>query len=595
MKLPARKYKLRHMLGVVFSANPFYCSLRAFVTITGGVMPALTVTCAALFIRRAVDAAGGGSMTGVWWPLAGLIGSIAWDWVMTAFCKLLVIRANNRLHAEFVTAFALRRAQLAYHHVENNDTYDLIQRVTDGPEDQFMGAFDTLCWLTNMVLNIFSVAALLLVHMPVVALLILGIGVPVMFFAVKTGKINYDGFRETNKPMRRLGYLGEVLTQRDAAMERAMFGYSEKVNRRFLDVFDQARGIFLRVTRRLMIRNLGSQMLTVGMSLAIALLMLGGVLRKPETFPLYVSLVGTVFTLVQYTAWRIPGCMGHLSQFSEYLKDFTTFCGLEQVEDATVMPLYPEQAPQEIVFDDVWFRYPQTELDVLCGVNFTLCANRHYALVGANGTGKSTIVKLLLGLYTNYTGRILVDGRELRDLPPAERKGLFAAVHQDFARYGVTLRENIALGAGVDLEQTTPDTNHAETLLGMEDIAAELPRGYDTVLGKNIENGQELSGGQWQRVALARAMASPAPVIMLDEPTAALDPLSESAVYQSFGEISQNRTTLFISHRLGSTQLADEIIVLDAGVVCQQGSHQQLMAQGGLYAEMYDAQRSWYQ
>ncbi|MDR3121389.1 MAG: ABC transporter ATP-binding protein/permease, partial [Clostridiales bacterium] len=216
---------------------------------------------------------------------------------------------------------------------------------------------------------------------------------------------------------------------------------------------------------------------------------------------------------------------------------------------------------------------------------------KHYSFVGVNGAGKTTITKLITGLYTNYDGAILVDGRSLRGFSQAELKGLSTVVYQDFARYSFSLYDNIAIGAvGAD----DADVNSAIDLIGLREAAEKLPDGVYTNLGKIFENGVDLSGGEWQRVAMARSLISKAPLRILDEPTAALDPVSESRVYSQFEQISQGKATIFISHRLGSTKLADTIFVLSDGKITERGAHRELMGLNGLYAEMYSAQADWY-
>jgi len=192
----------------------------------------------------------------------------------------------------------------------------------------------------------------------------------------------------------------------------------------------------------------------------------------------------------------------------------------------------------------------------------------------------------------------------LREYPASTLKALFSVVYQDFARYFVTMKENIMLG-DISRDITATDgCNHkrpaitphdAAILAGLEETMNELANGIDTPLGKILEGGQDISGGQWQRVAIARSLISRAPVKMLDEPTAALDPISESQVYSQFEKLMRGNTTVFISHRLGSTKLADEILVIEDGKIIERGSHDKLVAESGQYAEMFESQRGWYQ
>jgi ATP-binding cassette subfamily B protein len=248
----------------------------------------------------------------------------------------------------------------------------------------------------------------------------------------------------------------------------------------------------------------------------------------------------------------------------------------------------------------------------LDGLSFKLERGRHYAFVGKNGAGKTTVTKLLTGLYTEYEGGIYVNGKELRTFAAGALKAMFSVVYQDFAKYYISLKDNVALGdaagmgaagmsaagmgaagmsaagmgaAGGDAASGSAASGGAFGMgvyarvpeairqAGLDGTVAELPGGADTPLGKIKENGHEISGGEWQRVAMARSLISRAPVKILDEPTAALDPIGESRVYGEFEKLMRGKTTIFISHKLGSTKLADEILVIDGGRVIERGTH----------------------
>jgi ATP-binding cassette, subfamily B, bacterial len=241
----------------------------------------------------------------------------------------------------------------------------------------------------------------------------------------------------------------------------------------------------------------------------------------------------------------------------------------------------------------VTFAYPDTDKEILKNFNLKLYAKKYYAFVGANGAGKTTITKLLTGLYDNYTGSILIDGKNLRNFTQPELKAMFSIVYQDYAKYQISMKDSIGLGhVHGAVEQ---EIMNAVNSIGLNEVVGKLPYGIDTSLGKVKEHGFDLSGGEWQKVAIARSLLSHAPIHILDEPTAALDPVIESEIYQLFGKVSKGRTTFFITHRLGATRLADEIVVIAGGQVAEQGSHNKLMNMGGIYFEMFEAQRGWYE
>ena len=248
-----------------------------------------------------------------------------------------------------------------------------------------------------------------------------------------------------------------------------------------------------------------------------------------------------------------------------------------------------------IRFENVGFHYPGKDSWALRHVNLEIAPGDSIALVGENGAGKTTFVKLLAGLYEPSEGRIILDGRELSTWDPELLRKRFGVLFQDFNKYQLKLRENIGLGS-VDHLSDQPRIERAAERGGASELLTSLPGGLDAALGHWFEKGSELSGGQWQKVALARAfMREDADILVLDEPTAALDAESEHAVFQRFRELAKNRTTIVISHRFPTVRMAKNIIVLEQGQVVEHGSHESLLEHGGKYARMFKLQAQGYQ
>lgn len=243
----------------------------------------------------------------------------------------------------------------------------------------------------------------------------------------------------------------------------------------------------------------------------------------------------------------------------------------------------------EIEFRNVTFSYPESEEIILDNVSFRFTNKEHIALVGANGAGKSTIIKLLCRLYQPISGQVIINQVNLYDLDPKQFHKLLCVVFQDFGCYWLTLRENIALG---DIAKINDDAALARAMqLGMLQHY-NIP--LSTPLGKLESDGVDISGGQWQRIAIARACISESQFIILDEPTAALDPMAESELYENFMGLTKYRGCIIVSHRLASAKLADRILVLDQGKIVENGAHTELLKNRGLYAKMFKAQESWY-
>lgn len=248
-----------------------------------------------------------------------------------------------------------------------------------------------------------------------------------------------------------------------------------------------------------------------------------------------------------------------------------------------------------LTFDNVYFKYPHTEKYVLSGVSFTLNRGDKLSIVGINGSGKSTIIKLILGLYEIESGQILINGYPISDYNMQDVRKLFSVLFQSFVQYPLTLRENITLS---DLEHMGDDKQIEAVLqkFGLyEELQQKLEHGLDSYMTRSFDdNGTELSKGQWQKLALARAYFKDSPIIIFDEPSASLDAAAEDKIFKNFESISEGKTGIMISHRISSAHMSNKIIVLDGGTISEQGTHDELISLGGLYAKLYNLQREKY-
>jgi ATP-binding cassette subfamily B protein len=255
------------------------------------------------------------------------------------------------------------------------------------------------------------------------------------------------------------------------------------------------------------------------------------------------------------------------------------------------------RAPRPIArgfeFRNVSFAYPGTTRRVLNRFNFTLSPGESVALIGENGQGKTTIVKLITRLYDPTEGEILLDGVDLREYDLADLHSEIGVIFQDFMRYEMTARENIAIGR-VEVEHTAQDIEDAGERSMAAEVIARLPGGYDQMLGRRFEGGVDLSGGEWQKLALARAYLRNAQLLILDEPTASLDARSEFEVFARFAELTSGKMALLISHRFSTVRMADRIVVLENGCLVEEGNHDHLVALGGRYATMFEMQAASY-
>jgi ATP-binding cassette subfamily B protein len=277
-----------------------------------------------------------------------------------------------------------------------------------------------------------------------------------------------------------------------------------------------------------------------------------------------------------------------------YLDDLFSFF---RIQPEILSPPNPRPFPRPMregfVFEDVGFRYPDAERWAVRHLNFTLRAGEVLALVGENGAGKTTLVKLLSRLYDPDEGRILLDGHPLTEYDLEDLRLNIGVIFQDFVRYYFNAADNIAVGRIEAREDRARIADAARRSMA-DEVIARLPKGYAQMLGKLFKGGVDLSGGEWQKIAIARAYMRAAPLLVLDEPTAALDARSEYEVFQRFKELSHGKTAVIISHRFSTVRMADRIIVLQHGAIEEVGTHEELIATGGHYAELFELQAAGY-
>jgi ATP-binding cassette subfamily B protein len=277
-----------------------------------------------------------------------------------------------------------------------------------------------------------------------------------------------------------------------------------------------------------------------------------------------------------------------------YLEDLFSFFDIRPSIRSPNDPLpFPAPIRSGFVFQDVGFRYPQSDAWAVRHLDLSIAAGEVLALVGENGAGKTTIVKLMARLYDPTEGRILLDGQDLRDYDPEELRRKVGVIFQDFVRFHFTAGENIGIGRVSELEDRDRVRDAAARSLA-DQVVARLPRGLDQPLGRRFDEGVDLSGGEWQKIAIARAYMRDADVLILDEPTAALDARAEFEVFQRFRDLSRGRTVVLISHRFSTVRIADRVVVLGDGRVLEEGSHAELIGKGGRYAELFELQAAGY-
>lgn len=601
LQSPPQEKRIRNLPGVVWrcltlvwAASPQTCVRAGLLQLVTGVAIAVELLAAKeLLSRLLVPSNGEGHALVVGLPLGILL--------MTATLVALasVVQAEQQqVMSELVTRHVNARllditTRVDLQHYETPTFFDRLERAQVAGEVRPWRMTMGLLVLMGSSISVLAITLALLAIEPVLLPLVVVASIPWWVATARNSREAHAFAYEMTPADRERRYLSGILMGSEFAPEVRTFGVAP-LFRQMHDALYSHRIARLRDLVRHRVRR--SLLATVGTALLSgATLVILISLVVSERLQLAGAI--TAALAVQQLAVRLRnvyGSAGNLYEGSLFLRDFESFLRLGEARDekASVSATAPPGF-STLTVENVSFEYPDTGALALANVSMEIRSGEVVALVGANGSGKTTLAKLLCHLYRPSSGRILWDGVDTNQCDAGELRRYVTGIFQNFAQYHLRARDNIAIGRyewAEDLELIIAAAKHA----GAHDFLSKLPEGYETRLGRTFANGRELSMGQWQRVALARAFFRAAPFIILDEPTAALDPRAERELFDSVRELAAGRTLLLISHRFSSVRSADRIFVLERGRLVEQGSHSELLAMRGLYATLFNIQASSY-
>ena len=472
---------------------------------------------------------------------------------------------------------------------ELQDRLDRARRQTMGR----MSLMGQLFGQVQDIVTIISFAAGLLVYAPWLILLLAVALIPAFIGESHFNALNYTLNFQWTPERRQLEYVRQMGASVETAKEVKIFNLNRFLIERFRALADKFYAANRSLAgRRAFWGTLLAALGTLGYYVAYAYIAWRTV-RGDFTIGDLTFLAGSFRRLRQLLEGLLVG-FSQVAGQAMYLDDLYSFFRIEPeiVSRPDALPV-PNPIRNGFVFENVGFRYEGSERWAVRGLSFELRAGEVLALVGENGAGKTTLVKLLARLYDPDEGRILLDGRDLRDYDLDDLRANIGVIFQDFVRFHMTAAENIGVGQ-IDAMGDRGRIEAAARRAMADEVVAGLPRGYEQLIGRRFKTGVDLSGGQWQKIAIARAYMRDAQVMILDEPTAALDARAEYEVFRRFKELSDGKTAVLISHRFSSVRMADRILVMADGRIEASGTHDELMAAGGRYAELFELQAAGY-
>ncbi len=394
-------------------------------------------------------------------------------------------------------------------------------------------------------------------------------------------------FEDNSAPIRRENsFYFNSIVDKEYYKETRIWGAYDFFFKRFMNTLQKLGKEEIKMERRVNILDLTLDLISTAGYIGIIFMLVSALFKNEITVGSFAAVFFSIDRLFQETKGLINFCIGNITSNFGYAQNFIRFMELPERGGVDSTPVIDEG----ITAENVSFIYPNVTNKSVDNVSLKIKAGEIVAIVGPNGAGKSTLVRLLIGLYRPTEGKVILNGMDTANVKVQSLFNGVSGVFQRFQRYRMTLKENIQIS---DIEKSN-EANAVLEQVGINVKGISFPKGIDTMLSREF-GGVELSGGQWQRVAISRGLYRTSNVIVLDEPTASIDPIEESSLYRKFTEISKGKTAIIVTHRIGSAKIADRIVVMDKGKIVDIGSHDELMRKNGLYAEMFDAQAEWYQ
>jgi len=604
MKVAARRGRPRIVspapllrgLHLVWDSAPGWTSVQLVLLVLQGLVPLAALYLTKLIVDAVTTAVGAAGMAAFHHVVLLIVvaGAVAAAGAAMRLLSNLVAEVQSlRLADRVHDVLQAKSVEVDLQYYESTEYHDTLHRAQEEAPFRPARIVSALAQVLQNGLSMVAIIGLLLTFHWGLALVLFAAATPGVLIKMRYSRRLYDWTQRQTPAVRKSRYINRLLTGVATAKEIRLFDLGPVLMERFRALRTMVRGEKLRLVTQRSVFEFFAQLVALTAVFGAFAFIASRALAGTVTIGDMVMYFGAFQRGQDFFRDALGGLAG-LYEDNLFLSDLTKFLDLEPAvaEPASPKP-FPRPMRQGIVLDGVSFAYPGSSRTVLEDINMDIRPGEHVALVGENGSGKTTLVKLLCRLYDPTSGSIRVDGIDLRDLATHELRREIGIIFQDFARYHLSVRDNIWFG-NVQVPAAGEAIIDAARKTGADEVTRRLPAGYDTVLGKEFDAGSELSLGEWQKVAIARAFLRETQIIVLDEPTASLDARAEAEVFERFHELARGRSAILISHRLSTVRMADRIFVLDRGRIVEAGPHDELISRGGTYAELFELQARHY-
>ena len=597
-------HRLFYIFGLVWKADPVSLIVLLLIAIFNGFMPVISSLISKEILNELqgiIEQTALGRAVGSFW------GSTILFLLIFFFTLKILQRVVNRLSNAFTRVAGEKVVRQVRVMIMNKtkeidlaafdipDFYEKLENANREAGNRPINILQSSFSVITTAISLVSYMIILSTALPIATLCIMAVSIPGAVVNFHYRRKNFEYMRHKSKDRRQMNYYAQTVVNKDLAKEVRIY----KLTDLFVDSYKKVFAKYYKGLRKLIVKESVLHVVVTIVSCVtncfffalIALRVFQGKIKIGD----YSLLTGSI-TNIANDVNSLISTSASIYEGTLFIDNLISF----MKEKPTVISSLKEPAPvsyggaHTIDFEHVSFRYPGTERDVIRDVNLHFAPGETVVLVGLNGAGKTTLIKLLTRLYDPTEGRILLDGRDIREYDPKDLYRLFGIIFQDFGKYAFSVSDNIRFG-DVDREASDEQIRAAAISANADDYINHLPDGYDTPLMRYFEpNGIELSIGQWQKLSIARAFYSNSDILILDEPTASLDPMAEQEIFNQFDRLRHDKTTIFVSHRLSSATVASKIVVLEYGQVIEEGNHKTLMEKKGRYFELFSTQAKRY-